>query len=46
MMRSTTCAGSSTGPLMRVGSPPPMQAKNASSWRHTTPLGMPVVPPV
>ena len=30
----------------RLGSPPPMQAKKASSWRHSTPLGIPVVPPV
>jgi hypothetical protein len=29
-----------------VGSPPPMQAKKASSLRHSTPLGRPVVPPV
>jgi hypothetical protein len=28
------------------GTPPPMPAKNRSSWRHMTPLGMPVVPPV
>ena len=26
--------------------PPPMAAKKMSSWRHMTPLGMPVVPPV
>ena len=29
-----------------VGAPPPSPAKNRSSWRHITPLGMPVVPPV
>ena len=26
--------------------PPPMAAKKMSSWRHITPLGIPVVPPV
>ena len=25
---------------------PPPSAQNTSSWRHITPLGMPVVPPV
>ncbi len=45
-MRSGSWASSVIGPVMRVGSPPPRQAKNASSWRHTTPLGRPVVPPV
>ncbi len=30
----------------RVVSPPPMQAKKASSWRQSTPFGIPVVPPV
>ena len=28
------------------GFPPPSAAKKMSSWRHTTPLGRPVVPPV
>ena len=28
------------------GSPPPRAAKKTSSWRQSTPLGMPVVPPV
>ena len=45
-MRSSTSPGEDTGPWRRMGSPPPMQAKKASSWRHTTPLGSPVVPPV
>ena len=26
--------------------PPPSAAKKRSSWRHITPLGIPVVPPV
>ena len=46
MIRSSTSSGRSTGPLSRMGSPPPMHEKNASPWRHTTPLGIPVVPPV
>jgi hypothetical protein len=29
-----------------AGFPPPIPVKNRSSWRHTTPFGMPVVPPV
>src|SRR5665213_1662751 len=47
--RSTRSANSS-GRVMWLpdanGSPPPMAAKKMSSWRHSTPLGMPVVPPV
>ena len=27
-------------------SPPPKAPKKMSSWRHMTPFGMPVVPPV
>ncbi len=38
--------GCVTGPFIRIGSPPARQPKNASSIRHTTPLGSPVVPPV
>ena len=30
----------------RPGFPPPIAPKKMSSWRHMTPLGMPVVPPV
>jgi hypothetical protein len=45
-MRSGSSAGDVTSPCSRIGSPPPRHAKNASSWRHTTPFGMPVVPPV
>ena len=26
--------------------PPPIAPKKMSSWRHTTPFGFPVVPPV
>ena len=33
-----------------IGAPPPLAPpiapKNTSSWRHITPFGMPVVPPV
>ena len=39
-----TCSGFSTG--SPSGLPPPIPVKNRSSWRHMTPLGMPVVPPV
>ena len=43
-------AGSSSGAVMKSpicsGSPPPRLAKKMSSWRHITPLGNPVVPPV
>ena len=46
--RSTRSA-SSSGRVMwspeENGSPPPMAAKKMSSWRHSTPLGSPVVPP-
>ena len=43
-IRSTSSATDVTSG--RAGLPPPMQAKKASSCRHTTPLGKPVVPPV
>ena len=46
VMRSTISSGVVMAPCMRDGSPPPMQEWKASSWRHTTPFGMPVVPPV
>jgi hypothetical protein len=36
---------SSTGSLVMKSMPPP-STRHTSSWRHTTPLGMPVVPPV
>jgi hypothetical protein len=42
--RSGTSSGVAAG--RAVGKPPPMPAKKRSSWRHITPLGMPVVPPV
>ena len=42
---STISSGLTTRSLDR-GSMPPPRAKNTSSWRQTTPLGMPVVPPV
>ena len=45
-MRSTMPSGVVMAPSRRAGSPPPMQEWKASSWRQTTPLGMPVVPPV
>ncbi len=39
-----TCSGvSGGGPY---GLPPIIAAKKRSSWRHITPFGMPVVPPV
>ena len=41
---SASCSGRSAG--WPAGSPPPMPEKKMSSWRHITPLGMPVVPPV
>ena len=47
--RSTRSASSSARVMWSPeanGSPPPMAAKKMSSCRHTTPLGMPVVPPV
>ena len=47
--RSTRSASSSGREMWLPeanGSPPPMAAKKMSSWRHRTPLGMPVVPPV
>ena len=42
--RSATSSGELTG--VPTGSAPPMPAKKMSSWRHITPFGMPVVPPV
>ena len=45
-MRSTISSGVVIGPRRRAGSPPPMQEWKASSWRQTTPFGIPVVPPV
>ena len=42
---STIASGRSTFVPATMSMPPP-SAKNTSSWRHTTPLGMPVVPPV
>ena len=45
-----TRGASSSGDAMKlpsaIGSPPPIPAKKMSSWRHSTPFGMPVVPPV
>ena len=45
-----TRVASSSGDAMTLpsarASPPPMAAKKMSSWRHSTPFGMPVVPPV
>src|SRR5438105_5023780 len=38
---SATCSGLVAG--WPAGSPPPMPEKKMSSWRHITPLGMPVV---
>jgi len=43
--RATSASGRSTRVLV-VGSIPPPRAKKTSSWRHTTPFGIPVVPPV
>ena len=46
---ASACSTSAPGmidPVLDTGSMPPPSAKNTSSWRHTTPLGMPVVPPV
>jgi hypothetical protein len=43
------CSTRSMGVVTRslvTGSMPPPSAKKTSSWRHTTPLGIPVVPPV
>ncbi len=42
--RSANSSGFLTG--SPVGAPPPRPEKNRSSWRHITPLGIPVVPPV
>ncbi len=42
---STIASGRSTRVFV-TGSIPPPRAKKTSSWRHTTPFGMPVVPPV
>ena len=42
---STISSGLTTRSL-DLGSMPPPRAKNTSAWCHTTPLGMPVVPPV
>ncbi len=42
--RSASSCGDFTG--SPVGAPPPRPEKNRSSWRHITPFGMPVVPPV
>ena len=42
---STICSGRSIRVPVMASIPPP-RAKKTSSWRHTTPLGMPVVPPV
>ena len=36
-----SASGRGIGPCIVVGSPPPIAAKKMSSWRHTTPLGMP-----
>ncbi len=44
-----TRSARSSGEVGRSASPiaePSMAAKKMSSWRHITPLGMPVVPPV
>ena len=41
---ATSSSGDPTG--SPPGLPPPRAANNTSSWRHTTPLGSPVVPPV
>ena len=43
-IRAASSSGEVTG--VPTGLPPPMPAKNRSSWRHMTPLGIPVVPPV
>ena len=45
-MRSTISAIDSAGGTPRIGDPPPPSTLNKSSWRHMTPFGMPVVPPV
>ena len=42
---STTCSRlSHSPPVARFR--PPMAPTKMSAWRHSTPLGMPVVPPV
>ena len=43
--RSRSASGRSTFSLL-YASMPPHSAKKMSSWRHITPFGMPVVPPV
>ena len=42
---SRSASGWSTFSLL-YASIPPHSAKKMSSWRHITPFGMPVVPPV
>ncbi len=42
---STICWGRSMRTPVSASRPPP-RAKNTLRWGHTTPLGMPVVPPV
>ena len=44
--RSPASAGVSSGGSASIRLPPPPSTLNRSSWRHITPLGMPVVPPV
>ena len=43
--RATRSSGAWALSPVRMSMPPP-RANSTSSWRHTTPLGMPVVPPV
>ena len=44
--RSPASAGVSSGGMPTRALPPAPSTWNRSSWRHITPLGMPVVPPV
>ena len=44
--RSATSATDSAGGVPSSGLPPLPNTLNRSSWRHITPFGIPVVPPV
>ena len=44
--RSATCSTVVAGSTPVSGLPPAPSTLKRSSWRHITPLGMPVVPPV
>ena len=45
-LRATSSATSFAGGTPRIALPPAPSTLNRSSWRHITPFGIPVVPPV